>query len=147
MQGEAALRELAARLLAPPDSYDQATMPPRILVGRLPENLPVEIPVPDGLTVVGSIVRDMPRRNGRMIDVVLDADVPAELFRETYRQLLLTSGWDEDQERPGRSGFVPRGLPGLFHRAATRFSRLRRLLGERVPGLPRDIVGFFRLGG
>lgn len=145
MQGGTALRELAARLLSPPDPYDQTTAPPRILVGRLPEDLPVETPIPDGTVVVGSMARDMFRRNGRMLQIVLDANVPAERFREIYRQLLLTSGWNEDQERPMRSGFVPRRLPMLF-RVPQRFPHLRRRLGLDRPEIPALFRVGFRLG-
>ena len=87
----------------------------------------------------------MSRSNGRLLQIVLDADVPAERFRETYRQLLLTSGWNEDQERPRRSGFAPRSLPMLF-RAAQRFPRLRRRLGLDRPELPTLFRVGFRLG-
>jgi len=132
-------------LLATPNPHDQTITPPRILAGRLPEDLPVEIPLPDGTVVVGSMERDMFRKNGRMFQIVLDADVPAEQFRETYRQLLLTSGWNEDQERPGRSGFVPRRLPMLF-RVSQRFPRLRSRLGLDRPELPALLRVGFRLG-
>jgi len=42
-----ALRELVARLLAAQDVQDeQAAPPPRIFVGRLPDDLPVEVSIP-----------------------------------------------------------------------------------------------------
>ncbi len=145
VQSGTALRELAARLLALPDPYDQTTAPPSILVGQLPEDLPVEIPIPDGTVVIGSTARDLSRRNGRRFQIVLDADAPAERFRETYRQLLLTSGWNEDQERPRRSGFVPRRLPMLF-RVPQWFPRLRRRLGLDRPEIPSLFRVGFRLG-
>ena len=143
-----ALSELAERLLAPPDPGEAPQgRPPRLYPGRLPDGLPIELPMPDGAALVGGSTQDLGR--GRwMTEVVLDIDRPAERFREGYRQQLFAAGWREDKEwlGPGRRGFVPAGLPGFFVRAAHRSPRLERRLRGRVPGLPRLFPDLLRLG-
>lgn len=135
-----ALRKLLTRLATPLDVYDGDATPPRIHVGRLPEYLPVEVPLPEGSSVIGSVEHEL-SRGCRSVEILLDASPPVERAREDYRRKLRASGWEEDIDQPGRSGFNPRGLP-MFFRAAYRFPRLRRRLGLDRPGLPP----FFRLG-
>lgn len=142
-----ALSRLAKRLLAPPDPNREHTSAlPLLYPGRLPDGLPVELPMPDGTTLVGGSTQDLGR--GRWInEIVLDAEQPAERFRENYRRQLFAAGWceDEDWMGPGRRGFVPSGLPGLFVRAAHRSPWLKRRLSGRVPGLPRLSPDLLRL--
>lgn len=138
---------LAERLLAPPDlDGERESAPPRLYPGRLPDGLPAELPLPDGATIVGGFTQNMGR--GRwMTEVVLDVDLPAEELRENYRRRLFAAGWSEDDEfSPGRRGFVPPGLPGLFVRAAHRSPWLNRRLRGRVPGLPRLFPDVLHLG-
>ena len=140
---EPALRELAARLLAPPYPSDlpaAKSEKPELFVGHLPDNLPVEVPIPDGATVVGSAVHKPPR-GGRFVEIVLDAAPPAERFRDAYRRHLLAAGWSEEDDWPVSRGFAPRGLP-LFFRLARRFPRLRR----RFRLNRQEIPPIFRLG-
>ena len=93
-----ALSELAERLLAPPDPGEALkSRPPRLYPGRLPDGLPIELPMPDGATLVGSSTQDLGW--GRWIsEVVLDIDLPAERFREGYRRQLFAAGWREDED-------------------------------------------------
>ena len=141
-------RVLVERLLAPPDpDGGPAVGPPRLFPGRLPDGLPPELPMPDGVVLLGGSTQDLGR--GRWTtEIVLDAEQPAERFREDYRRRLLAGGWQEDEDwsGPGRHGFVPPGLPGLFVRAAHRSPRLRRRLRGRVPGLPNLFPDLLRLG-
>jgi hypothetical protein len=85
----ASLRELAERLLQmrfPDDPNTPADT--RLLVGTLPSALPVEIPLPDGSRVVGSVER---ARHG--ITTVLDCtQSPAEIL-DFYKQRLTAAGW------------------------------------------------------
>lgn len=144
----AALGYLAERLLSSPDpSGGQTDGPPRLYPGRLPDGLPLELPMPDGSTLVGGSTQSMGR--GRWMNViVLDAKQTAERFREDYRRQLVAAGWREDEDWPGpvRRGFVPPGLPGLFVRAAHRSPWLNRRLRGRVPGLPSIFPDRLRLG-
>lgn len=138
--GADALRRLLTRLATPLDTYDGDAPPARVHVGRLPGDLPVEVPLPEGSTVLGSVERGLPRGR-RTVEILLDVAPPAERAREDYRRKLLNAGWDEDTSSPGRSGFNPRGLPLAF-RAAYRFPRLRRRMGlDR-----QEIPPLFRLG-
>ena len=138
---DAALRELAARLLAPLDVHGvEDRTPPRLYVGRLPEELSVWITIPEGATVVGSAVHGLPRAR-TLYEIVLDAETPAEHLREVYQRRLLAAGWTEEDDYPPRRGFVPRGIP-LFFRLAYRFPCLRRRLRLDHPGIPP----LFRLG-
>lgn len=86
----AALRELAVRLLrarfpGDPEAADEM----QLLVGEVPAGLPVELPLPPGSRVVGSLVRGNPRG----ISIVLDAEQPAEQVLEFYRERLSGAGW------------------------------------------------------
>ena len=145
--GSTALRKLVERIMTPPElDGERKSEPPRLYPGRLPEGLPEELPIPDGATVVGGTAQDL-GRGLRLTEVLLEVSLPAEEFREDYRRRLFAAGWREDEEwTPGRSGFVPSGLPGLFVRAAQRSLRLRRRLRGRVPGLPSLFPDFLRLG-
>ena len=87
---------------------------PSLLVGRLPENLPVEIPIPDGASIVGS--RPHGNDSRAEVEVVLDADATAEEAREAYRKLMARAGWSEsDRHRgPMGSGFVSGAPPDVL---------------------------------
>lgn len=141
-----ALRALAERLLVPLGLDGKGeSVSTRLYPDRLPDGLPVELPIPDGAVVVGGSTQNM--GSGRwMTEVVLDVPVSAENFREDYRQQLFAAGWREDEFGPGQRGFVPSGLPGFFVRAAHRSPWLHRRLRGRVPGLPRLFPDVLRLG-
>lgn len=95
---------LALRLLAIDYLGEPQEEPPRLFVGRLPDDRPEEIPVPEGLTLVGSMIR-RGWRGEPETEVILDAAMPAESVREAYRQQMTAAGWFE-REWPGlRGGF------------------------------------------
>jgi hypothetical protein len=96
-EGElAALRALASRLLAGEDTSDAARREPQLFVGRLPDDLPVAIPVPSGgVNVVGSVVRDDLDLDDPYIEIVLSTGMLPEQFHETYKELMATAGWSE----------------------------------------------------
>ncbi len=58
--GESWVLELAIRLLAAEDPAAREVLRPKIFVGRLPEDMLVEIPVLEEFSVVGSLVRSEP---------------------------------------------------------------------------------------
>ena len=102
------LRDLAERLLGAgqpvPGGRPQAV---QLLVGQLPEGLPVEVAVPPGGRVLGSAVR----RVGEQVtfaDVVLEVQAPAATALAAYGQELAARGW---QPAPSpifdRGGFQP----------------------------------------
>lgn len=115
---------LALRLLAIDYLGEPQEEPPRLFVRRLPDEMLEEIPVPEGLTLVGSMVRSG-WRGGLETEMVLDAAVSAESVREAYRQRMTAAGWFE-RERPG-----PRGGFG----SGPRRGRLVLCKSERGPSL------------
>jgi hypothetical protein len=125
-EGESRLLNLAKRLLASEDPVAREVQWPKIFVGRLPEEMPIDIPIPEGLEVVGSLLRD--ERNpydDPSVEIVLDAGMPAERVRDAYRELMTAAGWSEPDQRGfgGGFGFRPIGVTALFCR------------GERGPAL------------
>lgn len=117
--GEEALRELALRLLSSSRSEAAGGARPQLFVGRLPDNLPVEVPIPDGFTVLGGLVGVDELLGGLQAHIVLDAPMGAEQVRETYRELMSMGGWSE-RKFPGQMGggfaFGPRASLLLFCR-------------------------------
>src|SRR5437879_1261354 len=118
---ETMLRELAVRLST--STADPRVDNPQVLVGELPQNLPGEIPLPEGSRVVGSLIR-----GPQYATSVVDVELPPEQVLEFLRERLQAAGWQESEfsggPRPG--GFTVPGLPA----AITTFC-----LGSRGPGL------------
>jgi hypothetical protein len=96
-EGElSALRALASRLLAGEDASDAVRRDPQQFVGRLPDDLLVEIPVPSSwVTVVGSLVRDDLDLDDPYIEIVLSTELPTGRFHETYAALMVDADWSE----------------------------------------------------
>jgi hypothetical protein len=94
--------ELVMRLLAHP-AHPQ-TQQLQLLPGRLPDTLPLKLPLPDGSRVVGSLVRGQ-----ESVEVVLDAPGSAEQVLAWYQQQMRAAGWQTPEEMQGHhpSGFVP----------------------------------------
>src|SRR3712207_9562480 len=81
--------------------------------------MPVEIPIPEELSVVGSLVRDVHEpRDDPTIEIVLDAAVSAERIRDVYRERMSEAGWSEPERRGygGGFNFAPGGKAPLFCR-------------------------------
>ena len=119
--GESRVLELAIRLLSDEDPVARAVLKPRIFVGRLPEDMPVEIPIPERFAVVGSLVRsETDPHDDPTVEVVLDARMPAEHVRDAYREQMSAAGWNEPERRGRRGGgfdFRPVGTTALFCRS------------------------------
>jgi hypothetical protein len=118
--------DLVLRLLSSEDPVSRSVERPGIFVGRLPEEMPVEIPIPEGLSVVGSLVRsEHDPHDDPATEIVLDAAMPAERVRDLFRERMSESGWSERERRGygGGFGFAPVGTTALFCR------------GERGPSL------------
>ena len=90
--------------------------PMRLLVGRLPEPLPVPLPFPDGIRLVGSQVL------GPRATVVLDSDLPASQVLDFYRDRLPAEGWTAPEQRSMHNGGFAStmGAPLLFYCRGTR---------------------------
>ncbi len=84
-------RELALRLST--DGPTGGRNESRLFAGDQPEDLSSELPIPEGMTVVGGIVRSGLRRGEPETEVLIDAPVRAEAVIETYRSLMRLEEW------------------------------------------------------
>ena len=107
---EQALRLLARRLLSAPYPGGPAEEV-QILVGELPADLPIEVPLPEGARTIGSLVR-----GDRSVQIVLDVDQAADAVVAFYREQLETAGWYELDwpMRPGGFGFGAEAAMATF---------------------------------
>lgn len=96
--GEQLFRELAMRLLVPPYFGGPEGGEIQLLTGELPDNLPLEVPLPDGARVIGSFIR-----GDKSTEIVLDAPQSPEDVLNFYEERLIAAGW-EKPESPGLSG-------------------------------------------
>jgi hypothetical protein len=98
---EALLQELVLRLLTHP--ADPRTQNPRLLVGQLPDALPVELPLPAESRLFGSL-----QRSASHAEVIFDTPLPEQEVLAFYRERLPAAGWQEDESFPGmrQGGFV-----------------------------------------
>jgi hypothetical protein len=100
---ESDLLELALRLATYPG--DSSTQHAQLLPGQLPDQLPVDIPFPEGSRVLGSLIR-----NPESIDMLLDTYLPPEQVLIFYRQRMEALGWQTtDIFQPNRGGFMSSG--------------------------------------
>ena len=133
--GDSVPRELAVRLLDSHYPYRIADERPRLFATSLPDDPPFEVPIPPGFVLVGSAVSEA-SRGRRVVEVVLDTELPAARVRDRYRELLSGSDWSEDARvnEPALGGFArgPRGFLMSLSRTLRRSSRGARV---DVPGL------------
>jgi len=98
---EPSVEELATRLL-------QATYPGsaelnevQLLAGKLPDDMPVDLPIPDGARIIGSEIQE-----GKGIYIVLDVPLMPDQALDFYRKALPSQNWTET-DIPGMDrGFV-----------------------------------------
>jgi hypothetical protein len=118
---ETMLRDLAIRLSI--FAGDPRVGNPHVLIGELPQHLPVEIPLPEGRRVVGTLIRGSQHATS-----VVDVDLPMEQVLKFYRERMQAAGWQELEFLRGRrpGGFTSPAMPDTM----TTFCR-----GSRGPGL------------
>jgi hypothetical protein len=101
--GEDALRELAVRLLTFHHSLlvaGQQVQEPQLLVGQLPPDLPVELPLPEGSRLLGSLAVENPM-------IAIETHLAGEDVVTFYRERLTTAGWTVPEHfGPPQGGFV-----------------------------------------
>lgn len=76
----------------------------QILEGRLPERLPVELPLPEQTQILGSVVG--PKED---VQILLDVEQSVEQVVAFYRERLLAAGWrkpEPETKRLSERGFV-----------------------------------------
>ena len=114
--------------------YTVAGEKPLIFAGSVPEEVPFEIPIPEGFVLVGS-ARFAMRGDRRVVEVVLDTGLSASRVRDAYRDLLSDGGWEEeDLNGPGGGGFA-RGPRGFLMSLGRTMGRSRRGAPVDLPGL------------
>ena len=99
------LEQFVLRLLAPP--LDQRNHQPRLFPGTLPEDLPIDVPVPENGRVLGTLVR-----SAEQIEIVLESNLTPEEVVAFYRTQLASQGWSEPEDfmRPHMGGFTHAGF-------------------------------------
>ncbi len=80
---------------------------PQIMVNEIPDDFPLDIPIPEKAEVIGSMAMNM--MNGpQSIQIILDVPGEPKEVLEFYRDHLLDEGWDERSDSHDE-GFVPSG--------------------------------------
>ena len=104
--GEQSVEELAMRLLQAtyPDSSELNGV--QLLPGKLPREMPVDLPIPDGARIVGSEVQE-----NTGIYVVLDVPMTPDLALDFYRKHLASQNWTEISIPEMDRGFVEQSDP------------------------------------
>lgn len=99
------LRELIQRIVAPahPSSLDYAN--PELIVGRLPDALPIELPLPPASRVLGSLAL------GRRTMIYLESETRPQQILAFYRTHLSPPSWTFFGERRGLGGFAAASMP------------------------------------
>ncbi len=122
--GDAALlEELAERVIAlpyPSNVPALAVLPTvRLLPGHVPADLPLDLPLPPGARLIGSVVREQPVRPGEPgpfgpgTTVVLDAPGDREALLAFYTETLQRQGWmPAPLGRPFGGGGFEASVPG-----------------------------------
>jgi len=98
---EESLREFIGRALTYPypGSEEGGT---RILIGLLPDDLPFDLPIPEGSQVIGSIVRSDPAGT----EIILDSPLKSQEAIAFYQDELTGEGWSEQSQEAYGPGFV-----------------------------------------
>ncbi len=96
---EDTLRALATRLLAFRfgSMAREAEEAPRLLVGELPPDLPLALPVPEGARILGAFL-------GPETIVALETELDADAVIAFYAERMTALGWDEQDPVGGRQG-------------------------------------------
>lgn len=94
-------RTLALRLLARP--FNPQAPEPQLLAGRLPAQLPFDLPLPDECVIIGSFMG-----SPEEIQIVLDTDATPSAVIAFYKERMQAAGWSVPAFHHGRdeSGFV-----------------------------------------
>lgn len=99
------LYKLALRLATFPG--DPGMDNPQLIVGSMPQSLPINISFPAGSTILGSVVR-----SPRSLQILLDAPMSRDEVSDFYERELQAVGWhiSENDIRAWGGGFVHKGF-------------------------------------
>lgn len=115
-EGEA-LRALAERMLTTPWPGAGPEVRVELLPGRLPEDLPVRVPVPPGAGLLGTVVSTgvepapataAPRTPQVGTQVFMDLPATVQAAAQLFDAELKQQGWEPLEEPPPSGGFWPR---------------------------------------
>jgi hypothetical protein len=126
--------ELASRLLESHFPYTVAGEKPLVFAGRLPEEVPFEVPIPEGFVLLGS-AQIASRGKRRVVEVVLDSNLSARRVRDVYRDLLSDGEWEEENLDGAGGGGFARGPGGFLMSLGRTLTRSRRGAPVDLPGL------------
>lgn len=104
------LKDLAERLLDHDYHVEMDYDKPRLFLGEIPTDIPAEIPIPEGMVLLGGLRRVGPFRSEPDAQVILEAEVEPEDVYNAFREHLAGSEWSEKRPFPvKRGGFVHTG--------------------------------------
>ena len=104
------LKDLAERLLDHDYHVEVDYDKPRLFLGELPTDLPAEIPVPEGMVLLGGLRRVRPWWSETEAQVILEAEAGPEGVYDAFRKHLAGSEWSEKRwHLLERGGFVSSG--------------------------------------
>lgn len=97
---EESLREFIQRYLSPiyPGAGEGET---KVLIGNLPDDLPIDLPLPDDARIVASV-----QQSSGFTQVILEASQSPDEVGAFYNQSLVDLGWQPAQPHQEGSGFV-----------------------------------------
>lgn len=113
----------------------------QLLVGRLPDNFLVKLPLPTDAKIVATIIRDQDRS-----EVVLDSPQSPQQIKAFYTKSFIASGWKTEPSLPEAPGFLP-SLPDFPY---TRFCQSEQgpemtLSANKDGNEPTDVRLYFNL--
>lgn len=101
---DANLEALALRLLGP--WGEPGRMSVELEPGGLPDDLPFDVPLPEGAQLLGSVVRRGVAQELLNVQTVLDAQMPTQEVMASFQASLTEAGWSGRAE-PQPTGFLP----------------------------------------
>jgi hypothetical protein len=100
---EDTLRDLALRLLSQNYGLGHSSRATELIVGRLPDEMPADVPILEDSQVIGALVSEVMGYKGYI--VILGSDFPPEQIYDLYDARLRAAGWD----KPDWDSFLGRG--------------------------------------
>lgn len=121
------LEKLALSLLAYPGNPHESQ--PRLFPGKIPENFPIEVPLPEQCHVIGTLAR-----SAAQVEIVLESDLAPEEIFSFYRTQLTALGWHEPED------MWPHPEGGFLHSNFGPHSNLTFCQGSGGAGLTLNIA-------
>jgi hypothetical protein len=128
---EAALRRFIERFLRLNDNKSQ------LLIGELPKDLSIALPIPDKAEVLGSVVH-----SGGNYQILLDTVQSPKQVQDFYRDRLKAEGWTPREETSGLGGFdsSPFEFPDTYCKSSTGPALFLTIGSEGNPFTPVNLT-------